>query len=391
MEATAAAGPASRVLLRLAAAGAQTRTDLADHLGLSAPTLTRAVRPLIEDGLVLEDEPLAPAGAEAGRPARSLRLAPRAAALLGVKLTNDHLYASVIDPLGTVLAERSEPLASREPDGVVAQIAELARRCQPEAGMAPAGIGLSLGASVRGRSTITVAPFLGWRDEPIGARLRSATGLDVLVANDVRAFTHAEAWFGLGHGVDPFALLTLGAGIGCGLVVGGRTIAGAHGAAGSVGHLPLRETGPACEMGHVGCARALAAAPGLAHQASAVLGREVAPEEIVGPEGLTELALDERLAGVLEAAADAAGRIVGSIVALIDPEVVVVSGESVGLVEAHREAFDAAVERARHWSAPPPRIVTRAFSFGEWARGAAALAIEPWTRAVEAGLRGASA
>ena len=389
MEATAAAGPASRVLLRLAAAGAQTRTDLADHLGISAPTLTRAVRPLIEDGLVLEDKPSPPA--EAGRPARSLRLAPSAAALLGVKLTNDHLYASVIDPLGTVLAERSEPLASREPDGVVAQIAELARRLEPEAGMAPSGIGLSLGASVRGRSTITVAPFLGWRDEPIGARLRSATGLDVLVAHDVRAFTHAEAWFGLGHGVDPFALLTLGAGIGCGLVVGGRTIAGAHGAAGSVGHLPLRETGPACEMGHVGCARALAAAPGLAHQASAVLGREVAPEEIVGPEGLTELALDERLAGVLEAAADAAGRIVGSIVALIDPEVVVVSGESVGLVEAHREAFDAAVERARHWSAPPPRIVTRAFSFGEWARGAAALAIEPWTRAVEAGLRGASA
>ncbi|WP_159814007.1 ROK family transcriptional regulator [Actinomyces sp. zg328] len=391
MEATAAAGPASRVLLRLAAAGPRTRTDLADHLGLSAPTLSRAVRPLIEDGLLLEDEPSAPTAAEAGRPAKRLRLAPRAAALLGIKLTAKDLYAQVIDPLGSPLVEVSEPLAARDPDGVVEQIAGLSRRIERSTGMALSGIGLSLGASVVDGTTIAVAPFLGWRDEPIGERLREATGLDAIVANDVRAFTHAEAWFGLGHGVDPFALLTIGAGIGCGLVIGGRTIAGAHGAAGSIGHLPLREEGPACEMGHVGCARALAAAPGIAHQASEVLGHHVSPEEIVGPAGLTELARDPQLAGVLEAASDAAGRIVGSIVALVDPELVVVSGESVGLVEAHRQVFDAAVERSRHWSAPPPRILTRSFSFGEWARGAAALAIEPWTRAVEAGLRGSSA
>lgn len=390
MGGAANAGPASRVLLRLATAGAQTRTDLADRLGLSAPTLTRAVRPLLDGGLLIEDEPAA-APAESGRPPRSLRLAPRAAALLGIKLTADHLYAQVIDPLGSSLAEASAPLVSQDPDGVVEQIAALASGLEAAAGSGLSGIGLSLGASVVQGSTIAVAPFLGWRDVPIGARLREATGLDTIVSNDVRAFTHAEAWFGLGHGVDPFALLTLGAGIGCGLVVGGRTIAGAHGAAGSVGHLPLADSGPVCEMGHVGCARALAAAPGIAHQAEEVLGRAVAPEELIGPEGLTELALDPRLAGVLETAAGAAGRIVGSIVALIDPGVVVVSGESVGLVDAHREAFDAAVERARHWAAPPPRILTRSFSFGEWARGAAALAVEPWTRAVEVGLRGSSA
>ncbi len=59
MGGAANAGPASRVLLRLATAGAQTRTDLADCLGLSAPTLTRAVRPLLDGGLLIEDEPAA--------------------------------------------------------------------------------------------------------------------------------------------------------------------------------------------------------------------------------------------------------------------------------------------------------------------------------------------
>lgn len=384
MEPRAGVGPVSQVLLLLAVDGTSTRSALARHLGLSAATLTRAVRPLLETGLVIEE---APTLAGPGRPIRALRLAPRAAALLGVKLTADHLYAELIDPTGSVLMDTSEPLVGRDVDGVVAQIAALTARVAHSSDTPLSGMGLSLGASVVGEREIRVAPFLGWTRVPIAGLMAEATGLPVRVANDVRAFTYAEAWFGLGRGADPFALLTLGTGIGCGLAIGGRVIAGSHGAAGSVGHLPLSDSGPSCEIGHIGCARALASAPGIAAQASEVLGHRVRAEDVVGPQGLTDLARDPRLDHILALAAAAAGRIAGGIAALVDPELIVVSGEGVGVVDAHREAFDAAVERARHWSAPAPRILTRAFTFGEWARGAAALAVEPWACSVESRLK----
>ena len=368
----------ARVLLSLISAGPMSRGDLGERLGLSPATTTRTVRPLIEADLVGEQPPVETGGP--GRPTRLLAVVAGSATVAGVKLTADRLYAVLTDPLGEVLVGESLPLTETDPDSVTALIASVVAGLAERSGRRPDAIGISLGAAVVGRRTVVVASFLGWRDVPLAARVAEATGLPCAVANDVRAFAYAEAWFGAGRGKDPFALVTLGAGIGCGIVMGGQAISGARGAAGSVGHLPVDPSGPSCEIGHPGCARALASTAGIVRAAAEHLGCEekgLDLERLLDPELRRQAGVD----GVLRRAALAAGRVVGTLIAYVDPELVVVSGEGIAVVEAYRETFEKEVDALRHWAAAPVPVLLRPFEFDEWARGAAALALEQWTAA----------
>ena len=366
----------ARALLSLISVGAMSRGDLGERLGLSPATTTRTVRPLIEAGLIEEQPPVEVGGP--GRPTRLLAVAPNSATVAGIKLTADRLYAVLTDPLGEVLIDDSLPLIETDAESVTSLIASVVMRLAERSGRRPDAIGISLGAAVVGRRTVVVATFLGWRDVPLAAMITEATGLPCSVANDVRAFAYAEAWFGAGRGKSPFALVTLGAGIGCGIVVGGEILSGAKGAAGSVGHLPVDPTGPSCEIGHPGCARALASTAGILRASAEHLGcavEELSLERLLSPGMRRGSGVDD----VLRRAALAAGRVVGTLIAYVDPELVVVSGEGIAVVEAYRETFEKEVDGLRHWAAAPVPVLLRPFEFDEWARGAAALALEQWT------------
>ncbi|WP_366180116.1 ROK family transcriptional regulator [Actinomyces timonensis] len=368
-------GLGTRALLSLICAGPMSRGELGRRLGLSAATTTRAVRPLIEARLI-EEGPPAQAGGP-GRPTRLLAVVPTSATVVGIKLTDHRLYAVLTDPLGQVLASASQPLTVSDATSVTALIASVVARLAQRSGRQPDAIGISLGAAVVERRTVVVASFLGWRDVPLADMVGEATSLPCVVANDVRAFAYAESWYGTGRGQDPFALVTFGAGIGCGIAVGGEIVSGARGAAGSVGHLPVAPSGPSCEIGHAGCARALASTAGILRAAAEHLGcgaEELSVEQLLSPPLREDPGIDE----VLRRAALAAGRVVGSLIAFIDPELVVVSGEGVGVLEAYRETFEEEVVSLRHWSAAPVPVVLRPFEFAEWGRGAAALALERW-------------
>lgn len=366
----------ARALLALISACPMSRGDLAERLGLSAATTTRTVRPLIEAGLIEERPPVEVAGP--GRPTRLLAVVPNSATVAGIKLTDDRLYAVLTDPLGEVLISDSRPLTDTDAGRVTALIASVVAQLAERSGRRPDAIGISLGAAVVGRRTVVVASFLGWRDVPLAAMVTEATGLPCVAANDVRAFAYAEAWFGAGRGKDPFAMVTLGAGIGCGVVVAGEVVSGAQGAAGSVGHLPVDPSGPSCEIGHPGCARALASTPGILRAAAEHLGceaEELNLDLLLSPDMRRNDGVDD----VLRRAVLAIGRVVGTLIAYVDPELVVVSGEGVAVVEAYRETFEKEVGDLRHWAAAPVSVLLRPFEFDEWARGAAALALDQWT------------
>ena len=366
----------ARALLALISAGPMSRGDLGERLGLSAATTTRTVRPLIEAGLIEEQPPVEVAGP--GRPTRLLAVVPNSATVAGVKLTDDRLYAVLTDPLGEVLVSDSLPLTDTDAGSVAALIASVVAQLAQRSGRRPDAIGISLGAAVVGRRTVMVASFLGWRDVPLAAIVTEATGLPCVAANDVRAFAYAEAWFGVGREKDPFAVVSLGAGIGCGVVVAGEVVSGAQGAAGSVGHLPVDPSGPSCEIGHPGCARALASTSGILRAASEHLGceaEELSLDLLLSPDMRRNNGVDD----VLRRAVLAIGRVVGTLIAYVDPELVVVSGEGVAVVETYREAFEAEVDGLRHWAAAPVPVLLRPFEFDEWARGAAALALDQWT------------
>lgn len=366
----------AQTLLSLISVGPMSRGELGGRLGLSPATTTRTVRPLIEAGLIEERPPVEASGP--GRPTRLLAVVAGSATVAGVKLTADRLYAVLTDPLGEVLAGESLPLTETDPDSVTVLIASVVTGLAERSGRRTDAIGISLGAAVVGRRTVVVASFLGWRDVPLAAMVTEATGLPCAVANDVRAFAYAEAWFGAGRGKDPFAMVTLGAGIGCGVVVAGEVVSGAQGAAGSVGHLPVDPSGPSCEIGHPGCARALASTSGILRAAARHLGcqaQELSLDLLLSPDMRRNDGVDD----VLRRAALAVGRVVGTLIAYVDPELVVVSGEGVAVVETYREAFEKEVGGLRHWAAAPAPVLLRPFEFDEWARGAAALALDQWT------------
>src|SRR5260221_596005 len=98
--------------------------------------------------------------------------------------------------------------------------------------------------------TKAVRPLMEWRDVRLAELAAMTPGLPVTVDNDVRALTVAEQWFGTGAGLTDFAVVTVGAGIGCGLVVHGQVVAGAHGVAGEIGHVVVDPAGPRRHCGN---------------------------------------------------------------------------------------------------------------------------------------------
>lgn len=238
---------ASQIFTTVLSEGPLTRLDLARRAGLSAAAVTKAVRPLIEAGYLVEDvdEDARPA---LGRPANLVRVDGGRALFIGVKVTGDEIIGVLTDLCCRIMVARHLPLAGRDPVPVLASTVELVRELLTEAdglGVPVMGLGIAVSGAVdRAEGVVRYSPFLEWHDVPLAELTAATTGLPVTVDNDVRALTVAEQWFGAGVGLSDFAVVTVGAGIGCGLVVHGKVVAGAHGVAGEIGHVTVDPAGP---------------------------------------------------------------------------------------------------------------------------------------------------
>ncbi|WP_405386634.1 ROK family transcriptional regulator [Streptomyces sp. NBC_01102] len=363
--------------------GPVTRAEIARRAGLSAAAVTKAVRPLVESGHLVEEagHPVEEAGEEArrspGRPAGALRVDGGRALFIGIKLTGDTAIAVLTDLCCRIRVARRVPLGDRSPEEVLATTGGLVEELLAEAegfGVPVRGIGVAVsGDVVRTDGIVRHSPFLGWRDVPLGKLAAAATGLPVTVENDVRALTVAEQWFGAGVGLTDFALVTVGAGIGCGLVVGGRVVSGTHGVAGELGHLPIDPMGPLCHCGNRGCVEAIAADPAIVRDVRARTGVQVA-------DAAEALALahggDPEARRVYARAGEAIGRAIGSVVNLLGPERVIISGEGLAAHDLFADRIRDAFLASAFGSAARCDIRTHPLPFEEWARGAAATAIQ---------------
>jgi glucokinase len=171
---------------------------------------------------------------------------------VGVDIGGTKVAAGVVDELGTIVAttHRDTPAAdvSRIEDAIVATVQELTREYDVDA----VGVGAA-GFIDAQRSTVMFAPNLAWRDEPLQASLERRLGLPVVVENDANAAAWAEARFGAGRGASHVVTLTLGTGIGGGIVVNGELLRGQFGAAAEVGHFTVVPDGRRCGCGLQGC------------------------------------------------------------------------------------------------------------------------------------------
>jgi predicted NBD/HSP70 family sugar kinase len=352
--------------------GPLSRTELARRLDLSAGSLTRLTKPLIESGLLVEvPEAGAPAETRQGRPSQPLDVVAESRSFLGFKVTEDMVYGVVTTLRSDIVTRHDRPLTTHDPARVADLLAEMTAHLAREHPRL-AGIGIGVGGLVRDRSVVAESAFLNWREVPLAELVERRTGLPVVVENDVAALVEAEAWFGAGRGLDRFVVLTIGAGIGYGLVLGGKRVPYAEEDRGFGRHWIINPNGPLTPDGERGSAVSLLTIPSIRYQVHAATGRDHTYEEI-----LALAAAGEPLpARVIDEAARALGTLVGQIANFVLPQKILLAGEGVGLMDVAGTVVRDAVRAQRHPLAAPVDLETKVSDFHDWARGGAVLAIQ---------------
>ncbi|MFJ8156445.1 ROK family protein [Streptomyces sp. NPDC094468] len=367
---------ASQIFTTVLSHGPLTRLEAARRAGLSAAAVTKAVRPLLAAGYLAEDAD-GDARPALGRPANLVRVDGGRALFIGVKVTGDEVIAVLTDLCCRIRLARRLPVTDRGAKAVLTSVADLTHELRAEAedfGAPVLGLGIAVSGDVdRALGTVRYSPFLDWRDVALAELAAMTTGLPVVVDNDVRALTVAEQWFGAGVGLSDFAVVTVGAGIGCGLVIHGRLVAGAHGVAGEIGHVAIDPAGPLCHCGNRGCVEAIAGDAAIVTRMREVTGRQVtdaAQAVALAHEGV--LGARE----VYASAGEAIGRGIATVANLFGPERVIISGEGLAAYDLFAEQILDSFAAAAFGSAAQCDVQTRPLPFEEWARGAAATAIQ---------------
>jgi glucokinase len=261
--------------------------------------------------------------------------------IVGIDVGGTNIVAGTVAEDGSeVLGLVSEPtLAEQGADAVVARIVKLARASMAEArrkDIVGAGIG-SPGPLNTETGVVILTPNLGWVNMPLRDRIADALKLPATLDNDANCAIFGEWWRGAAQGVDHLVGLTIGTGVGGGIVLGGEIYHGASDVAGEIGHMTIEANGRRCKCGNYGCLEAYASGPAIAARAVEGIesGAETAlPQYVAGDlsritaQVVYEAAHDGD-AYALEAVRDTAkllGAGVANIVNIFNPEVVVICG-----------------------------------------------------------------
>jgi glucokinase len=185
---------------------------------------------------------------------------------LGVDLGGTRIKVGVVDELGGL--SNMNKFATRVDLGREALIRRIIRLIQkslsddPDLQNPPAGIGLGAAGMIDVRKgVVLLSPnFPDWHQVPLARLISEQTGLPTFLDNDANAFTYGEKWVGEGKDMNNFACLTLGTGVGSGLVLGGRLWYGSQGSGPEIGHMTIHPRGRRCLCGNRGCLETLASA-----------------------------------------------------------------------------------------------------------------------------------
>jgi glucokinase len=287
-------------------------------------------------------------------------------ATFGVDLGGTNLRIALVDPDGTIVDEQ-RVATPRTLDDIVGSIADAARAFAPQRPEARA-LGVGAAGMVDFEGTIHYSPNVpAFLHAPVRARLEEALGFPVVVDNDANVAVVAELVHGAARGSTEVLLITLGTGVGGGVVTRGEVLRGAHGFAAEIGHFQVDPDGPLCACGQRGHWEAVASGTALgalgrewaaAGAAPSVLARAGDIGDITGVlvGDVAQSGAGDAVAVVEEYARRVGIGLVG-LVNIFDPEKVVVSGGLVELDEVLlaplRAAFEGRIEGAAHRPAVP--------------------------------------
>lgn len=356
--------------------GQVSRSDLAAELHLSPATVTDITASLIGKGVIYEAR--AGTSSTVGRKPILLEVNYVYAFVLGIKLSSSAATTVLTNLKAEVLARRTDALETLEPEKVVDIIQGAAEALLQEASVASetlVGVGVSLPGIIEPETgTCRYSALLGWSEVPFGLLLKDRLNLMTFIDNDVNALTAAEAWFAQAEKHQDFLVVTLGQGVGLGIIIGGALYRGSRGGAGEFGHLTLDASGPLCTCGNRGCLEAY-----LADEALLKRAQEQVPAFASG--GTIEALVALADAGDAEArtlfveAGQLLGRGLSGLINIFAPSLVVLSGE--GMRAAHHLVPEARAALQDHCFGDlyeHTQLVVNAWGDDAWARGAAGLA-----------------
>jgi predicted NBD/HSP70 family sugar kinase len=291
-----------------------------------------------------------------------------------VKVAPDHLVGVRVDLEADVLSRFSAPFDATAPDALQVLGDVLTGWLAESSSSAPLlGVGLGVSGVVDVATGALDSPLLGWRAVPLARRLQERLELPVYVDNDVNTLAVSERLYGRGRDAEHFLTVTIGRGVGLGIVAGGDIYRGFRGGAGEFGHTTAAVDGPVCTCGKRGCLESLVADPALVVQGR----RARVLTKTDGIERLRALA-DEGNAKAQRIFADAGatlGRAVADLANVLSPELVLVSGEGTEAWPHLDDTFRAAFGAALFSPLGGVRVEVDPWDDAKWAVGAATLVL----------------
>lgn len=287
---------------------------------------------------------------------------------------------------GRVLDRRTVSTPAQDSDATVDAAVAVAKELVADDVRA---VGIGAAGMVDHHDVVRYSPNLSYRNLPIGGRVGDALGLPCVADNDANAAAWGEFRVGAGRDVDDMLLVTIGTGIGGGIVSGGRLIHGANGFAGEIGHIVVEPGGPLCGCGNRGCWEQVASGTAVERNGRLAAARHPAsllaalaggdPDRVSG-RTVTEAARrnDEVALGILADVGRRLGEGMAGLVNVLDPELVVVGGGAIEagelLLGPARSVFRQSVEAPEYRPDVPVRAAELVNDAG--GIGAALLALE---------------
>ncbi len=350
------------------------RAALAHITGLSRATVTAITGQLIHEGLVFEK---ATGDSTGGRPPILLALNPRGGFVIGIKLMEGQAVGALTDLNATILAKDSIDLADKQIETSITMLVSLVDRLIQKSGIRKKqlmGVGIGLAGVIDfAHGIVRQNPFFGWRNIMLRDLLETRLRVPIFIDNDVNTLTLSEKWVNQGQAEDNFIVITIGRGIGMGILIDGQIYRGKGGGAGELGHVVVDPNGPLCECGRHGCLESL-----ISDRALVIEAQRKVSQDIVDLDDLLHR-VEERdpgSIGILSRAGTLLGRQIGNLVDVFDPKLIIISGEGIRM----GEVFFSAVRSAFHDCVMPglaEDTEIRVNSWGNdiWALGAASLVI----------------
>ncbi|MDO9545203.1 MAG: ROK family protein [Pelolinea sp.] len=335
---------------------------------------------MIENNLIFEKEE---GNSSGGRKPILLILNPTGAYVIGLKLAADHVTGALTNMEANVIIKQTILLEGRSLDNVLSCIVDIVTDLLKEGKVQKnklLGVGLGMAGIINSENgQLKYTSIFDWHDVNIVELLTKRLKVPIYVDNDVNTLALTENWFGAGRGMDNFLLVTVGRGVGMGIVINGQIYRGSFGGAGEFGHTVIEINGPLCDCGKHGCLESIASDPAIMKRAAEEILQGKLQKNIKDINDLISLGNNGNavVQKIFAKAGEALGVGIANLVNIFNPQLVIISGEGVRAGELLMNPMKIAIKKnVFNGLFELTEIVIDPLDDDAWARGSASLVLQ---------------